>query len=108
MLFVVKRIAKTTKNDLIESVASHNNLARETAEGVVHAVLDGIGAALRRGENVSIYGFGTFVVVTDKVRICRSPTTGERVEVGAKRRVGFHTSKTLKDVLKESRTALVH
>ena len=89
-----------TKAELIKSVASQADLPRATAEDAANALFDAMVAALQRGNDVRITGFGTFAVVTRKARTGRNPKTGESVEIAAARKVKFKASDTLKDALK--------
>ena len=64
------------KQDLIASVGDRTGLSRSEATSAVEAVLDSIGAALKRGDEVRLVGFGTFTVSRRKASTGRNPRTG--------------------------------
>jgi DNA-binding protein HU-beta len=88
-----------TKADLIESLSNTADLPKGQAERVVNAVFDGIVAALRKGDKVTLSGFGTFQVSERKARTGRNPKTGVPIEIPASKSAKFKAGKTLKDML---------
>lgn len=73
-----------------------NDLA---ASAAVSAVVGSIAAAMTRGEDVAIFGFGKFSVKERAASKGRNPRTGEPMDVKASKKVVFTTSKRLKDKL---------
>ena len=69
------------------------------AEEVVDGMFDAIVSTLKKGEEVSVAGFGIFSVKTRAARMARNPKTGEQVKVAAKRVPKFRPAKGLKDAL---------
>ncbi|MEK7569329.1 MAG: HU family DNA-binding protein [Patescibacteria group bacterium] len=69
------------------------------AEEVVDGVFDAITGALKKGEEVSVAGFGIFSVKQRAARTARNPKTGEQVKVAAKRVPKFRPAKGLKDTV---------
>jgi len=88
------------KAALIEHVADKAGLSKAAAQRAVEAVFGGIVESLKRGESVSIVGFGTFSVVERAPRKARNPRTGEEVQVPAMKAPKFKAGKTLKDAVK--------
>ena len=88
-----------TKADLIESLATKADLPKGQAERVVNAVFDDIVAGLRKGDKVTLSGFGTFQASERKARTGRNPKTGEPIAIPASKSVKFKAGKTLKDML---------
>lgn len=85
------------KQELINAVADTLNIGnKRDADDAVTAVFIQIEAALERGEDVKISGFGTFRRVTAKARTCINPRTGETVEVPARNKAKFKASSKLK------------
>ncbi len=70
------------------------------AEQVVDTLFDTITASLKKGEEVSVAGFGIFSVKDRAARTARNPRTGESVEVPAMRVPKFKAAKALKDAVK--------
>ena len=87
------------KADLIEVVAEAADLSKASATRAVEAMLDGITAALKKDDTVSLVGFGTFTVRSRAARSGRNPQTGETIEIKASRAPGFKPGKALKDAV---------
>lgn len=87
------------KAELIEAVAEAADLSKASATRAVEAVLDGITTALKKDDQVSLVGFGTFVVRSRAARTGRNPQTGEALEIKASRVPGFKPGKALKDAV---------
>lgn len=88
-----------TKKDLIEKVTKVSCDKKE-ATASVNLVFDSIKKALKKGEQVSIFGFGTFSVIKRAARKARNPRTGESVKVKAKKTPRFKAGAGLKDYVK--------
>ena len=69
------------------------------AEAAYEKLFAIIGAALQKGDSVSISGFGSFKVVNRKARKGRNPRTGEEIQIPASKAVKFTPSKALKEKL---------
>ncbi|MBP9593266.1 MAG: HU family DNA-binding protein [Steroidobacteraceae bacterium] len=87
------------KNELVEVVSERTGLARSDAARAVEAVLGTITETLRKGDQVALSGFGTFVAKTRAARTGRNPRTGEPVAIPASRAPAFKAGKGLKDAL---------
>ena len=71
------------KQELIGQVADHSGLTRGDAMKAVEAVFDVISAALKKGDEVRLVGFGTFSVSKRKASTGRNPRTGEPMTIKA-------------------------
>ena len=69
------------------------------AEAAYEKLFAIIGAALQKGDLVSISGFGSFKVVNRKARKGRNPRTGKEIQIPASKAVKFTPSKALKEKL---------
>jgi DNA-binding protein HU-beta len=87
------------KNDLVEAVANDANLSKADAGRAVDAVVSAITGALKRGESVSLIGFGTFDVRARAARTGRNPRTGEEIKIAASKNPAFKAGKALKDAV---------
>lgn len=65
------------RKDFVRFVAKSNQIPQTAASYYVSVVLDGLAAALRQGEELSLYGFGSFKRVHHKEKTYRHPQTGE-------------------------------
>jgi DNA-binding protein HU-beta len=85
--------------DLIEHVISQAGIDKRTARKAVDAVLSGIVEAARKGEDVSLAGFGKFSVKDSPARQGRNPATGEAIEIAASRKLAFAAAKQVKEAI---------
>ncbi len=87
-----------TKQDLISSAAQSAGVTKKAAADVLEAVLGTITKSLKKGENVTITGFGTFRVSQRAARTGvnpRNPT--EKIKIPAMKLPAFKAGKALKD-----------
>ena len=88
------------KAKLIDRIAIANpHLRRSDAERAVKAILEGITAALARGERVELRGIGAFSVRVRRARPARNPKSGAKVAVPEKRIPFFKPGKPMHDRL---------
>ena len=85
--------------ELIEHVASEAGVEKGIAKKAVEAVLTGIVAAAKKGDVVTLPGFGSFKVKDSPARQGRNPGTGETIEIAASRKLAFVPAKQVKDTL---------
>jgi DNA-binding protein HU-beta len=85
--------------ELIEEVAKVTSTKKEADESI-SAMLAAIKKALKKGESVTLVGFGTFSVSKRKARKGRNPQTGEVIKIAAKKVPVFKAGKGLKDAVK--------
>ena len=88
------------KADLAEAVMGKLGSTKKAAEDAVDTVFDTITSSLSKGTEVSVAGFGTFVVKDRAAREARNPRTGEKVRVPATKVPKFRPGKGLKDAVK--------
>ncbi|RRQ20827.1 HU family DNA-binding protein [Thiohalobacter thiocyanaticus] len=87
------------KAELIDAVADSANLSKADATRAVDAVLDAVTGALKKGEQVSLVGFGTFEVRERAARQGRNPQTGATIQIAASKAPAFKAGKALKDAV---------
>ena len=87
------------KAELASHVAAETSVPKATADNVLNAVFAAIGAALARGEKVTIAGFGSFATRSRPARQGRSPATGESIAIAASTAPSFKAGKTLGDAV---------
>ena len=88
------------KADIVNVVHQKMGTTQKAAEETVNAVFDAITQTLAKGEEVSISGFGTFVVKKREARMGVNPRTGEKIKIGATVTPKFRAGKALKDAVK--------
>lgn len=87
------------KSELIDAVASSADLSKASATRAVDAFIDAITESLRKGDQVSLVGFGTFEVRERAARSGRNPQTGETIQIKASKAPAFKAGKALKDAV---------
>lgn len=87
------------KAELIDAVADAANLSKADAGRAVDAMVDTITTALKKGQQVSVVGFGTFTVKHRSARSGRNPRTGDTIEIAASNVPGFKAGKALRDAV---------
>lgn len=87
------------KQDLIGAVAEAAGVTKAESGKVIEAVFDTITAALKKGDEVRLVGFGTFAVTKRKASTGRNPRTGEPMKIKASSQPKFKAGKSLKDAV---------
>ncbi len=88
------------KAALVELLANKMDSTKVQAELAIDTIFDTITHSLKKGEEVSIAGFGKFVAKARAARDARNPKTGEVVKVPATTVPKFSAAKALKDAVK--------
>ena len=71
------------RTQLIEILASKNNLTKATAKAVLDTLLDSIQTAVKKGDAVQLVGFGNFKSVKRAARTGKNPSTGAALKIPA-------------------------
>jgi DNA-binding protein HU-beta len=85
-----------TRGDLVDSIAAASGWTKAASDLALRALLASIRRSLRRGQPVTLVGFGTFVVSRRKPRKGKNPRTGQLMNVVGGRTPRFRPSKELK------------
>jgi DNA-binding protein HU-beta len=88
------------KAELIEAIAEAANLTKVEAGRALDGLVDAITDALKKGDTVSLVGFGSFLVKERAERQGRNPQSGESITIAAARIPSFKAGKALKDAVK--------
>ncbi len=86
-------------SELATGVARTTGTGKPEAKAAIAAIFEQIAGAAAKGEDVSIAGFGKFVVKDRPERQGRNPATGEAMTIAASKKVSFTPAKGLKDKL---------
>ena len=86
------------KADLVNEVVKVVSNKTE-AQAAVDCVLESISQALKKGDAVTLLGFGTFKVVKRKARTGRNPQTGAEIQISASNAPKFVPGKAFKDAV---------
>ncbi len=85
------------KAELVEAMASGAGLSKAQANDALDALTDTVTKTLKKGDRVTLVGFGTFSTSDRAARTGRNPQTGEPIKIKAKRVVKFKPGKELSD-----------
>lgn len=88
------------KTDLIKEIANQTGLSQKDSSASLDAFLKTVTKALKKGDSVTLIGFGTFKVVKTSARKGRNPQTGKEIQIKASKRVRFSAGKALKTSVK--------
>jgi nucleoid DNA-binding protein len=89
-----------TKAELIDKIASGTGLSKADSSRSLDSTLNSIKSAMKKGQKVTLVGFGTFSVSKRKSRKGRNPRTGDVITIPAAKIPKFTAGKSLKDYIK--------
>jgi DNA-binding protein HU-beta len=87
------------KSELIDAIAESADISKAAAGRALDATVDAMRKALKKGDRVSIVGFGTFSVGKRAARTGRNPRTGASIKIKAAKVPKFKAGKGLKDAI---------
>ncbi|MBQ1251808.1 MAG: HU family DNA-binding protein [Firmicutes bacterium] len=85
------------KTELIAAVAAETGLTKKDSELAVNAFVNQVTEALKKGDKVSIVGFGSFEVKCRNARVGRNPKTKETINIPASKAPAFKAGKQFKE-----------
>jgi DNA-binding protein HU-beta len=87
------------KTLLVDSIAKQTSLTKTSVEDVLNATIEVIKKSVKKGEDVTLVGFGTFTKSKRKARSGRNPQTGAEIKIPAMTVPRFRAGKDFKDSL---------
>ncbi len=87
------------KTELIDKIADSADLSKKSAAAVLQAFMAATTDAMKKGDKLTLIGFGTFSVTERSARTCRNPQTGKEMKVAAKKVVKFKVGKKLSEAV---------
>jgi DNA-binding protein HU-beta len=87
------------RQQLIARIVKDTGVSKSLASKMVAAALATITTSLKKGDAVTLVGFGTFKTVVRKARQGRNPLTGGTIRIPRRKTVRFSAGKALKDTL---------
>lgn len=91
-----------TKVELVASITEKTGFTKKNSEQALVAVLESITDALKKGEKVSLVGFGTFEVRERAAREGINPQTQKKIKIAATKVPAFKAGKVLKETVAKS------
>jgi len=89
-----------TKAELVAKMATASGIKKTEAENALKGFTDSVTTALKKGEKVTLVGFGTFSVSKRAARKGRNPRDGRELTIKATKVAKFKPGKALKDSVK--------
>ncbi len=87
------------KSELIDAIAKHADISKAAAGRAVDATVAAIRSSLKKGDTVTLVGFGSFFVGKRVARMGRNPRTNEAIKIRAAKIPKFRAGKALKDAV---------
>ena len=87
------------KSELIDSIADAADVSKASAGRALDATIDAIKKAMKKGDMVTLVGFGTFYISKRAARTGRNPRTGDAIKIKAAKVPKFRAGKGLKDAI---------
>ncbi len=87
------------KAEFVGAVSGAADLSKADAARAIDAFIETIKKALKKGDTVSLIGFGSFVVRKRAARTGRNPRTGQTIKIKASKNPSFKAGKALKDAV---------
>ena len=88
------------KQELVEKVAKKTGLTKKDTQAIIDATTDAIMDSVKKGNSVTLVGFGSFKVTKRAARKGRNPQTGKEISIPAKKTPKFTAGKAFKDKVK--------
>jgi DNA-binding protein HU-beta len=77
------------KAELIDAIAQESGLTKADSKKALDALISSVGAGLKKGESITLVGFGSFSVSKREAKTGRNPQTGKPLQIPAKNVVRF-------------------
>jgi len=87
------------KSEFIDAVAAASGLTKADASKAIDGMIDTVTSTLKKGDSITLVGFGTFETRHRKARVGRNPRTGEALQIAASNIPSFKAGKALKDAV---------
>ena len=87
------------KSELIDAIADSADVSKAAAGRALEAAVEAVKKALRKGDAVTLVGFGSFYVGKRAARSGRNPRTGASIKIKAAKVPKFRAGKGLKDAI---------
>lgn len=87
------------KSELVEAIAKSADISKAAAERALGAAIEAVKKSMKKGDPVTLVGFGTFYVGKRAARSGRNPRTGATIKIKAAKVPKFRAGKGLKDAV---------
>jgi len=87
------------KTELIDHIAKQADISKAAAGRALDSIISAVKTTLKKGNSVTLVGFGTFSVGKRAARSGRNPRTGATIKIKAAKVPKFRAGKALKDAV---------
>lgn len=87
------------KGQLVEAIATKTGLSKAQSENALNTVIETISQTVKKGDNVTLIGFGTFAVSKRAARTGKNPRTGEAIKIAARKVPKFTPGQSFKNLI---------
>jgi DNA-binding protein HU-beta len=91
--------APLNRKELVDAIQKHTEVSRADVDKVLGSLIQHTQVVVKRGDRVSLVGFGTFERRDRKARVARNPRSGETVRVKATKVPVFRAGQSFRDVV---------
>ena len=88
-----------TKSEVVEAMAAKSGLTKADSSRALEAFMDVVGETLKKGDKITLTGFGSYSVSRREAREGRNPKTGLPVKIAARNSVSFKAGSKLIEVV---------
>lgn len=88
-----------TKAELVDAIAKEAKISKKDAEGSLKAFTEVVSEQLKKGDKITLVGFGTFEVAKRAARTGRNPQTGKEMKIKASKAPKFKAGQSLKNAV---------
>ncbi|MBO6257029.1 HU family DNA-binding protein [bacterium] len=88
------------KEELVKEISKKSKVSQKAVASILAATLDTIEKTVKKGNKVTLVGFGTFEARKRAARTGRNPQTGATLKIAAKKVPAFSAGKKFKELVK--------
>ncbi|MDR0454478.1 MAG: HU family DNA-binding protein [Deferribacteraceae bacterium] len=88
------------KQELVDKVAKKAEVPKKNTQAVIDAMTEAIMETVKKGDKVTLVGFGTFSSIKRAARTGRNPQTGKEIKIAARKAPKFSAGKSFKEKVK--------
>jgi len=87
------------KGELVDAIAAESELSKKDSKEALEAIVKIVGETLKKGDKLTLVGFGSFSVAQRAARTGRNPQTGKDIKIPAKKAIKFSVGSELSEAI---------
>ena len=100
MISLTTKVSNINREELVKEIAKSTKLSQKSVSEVLSATVESIQNTVKKGDKVTLVGFGTFESRRRAARNGRNPQTGKEIKIAAKTVPVFSAGKKFKELVK--------